>query len=70
VLFAMSLPASWSYVSFMKVEKRYLNIRMDVLYSIYLVFAVASSAASLLGSLIARGAAQVRRRPARQGSGL
>lgn len=42
VLFAMSLPASWSYVSFMKVEKSsYLGIRMDVLYSIYMLFAVA-----------------------------
>jgi hypothetical protein len=30
------------YVSFMKVEKSaYLGIRMDVMYSIYLVFAVA-----------------------------
>jgi C4-dicarboxylate transporter DctQ subunit len=42
VLFGMSLPASWSYVSFMKVEKRLLPwIRMDVMYSIYLVFVVA-----------------------------
>ena len=42
VLFAMSLPASYAYVSFMKVEKSaYLGIRLDILYSIYLVFAVA-----------------------------
>jgi len=42
VLFGMSLPASWSYVSFMKVEKSsYLGIRMDIMYSIYIVFAVA-----------------------------
>ena len=42
LLFAMSLPASWSYVSFMKVEKSsYLGIRMDWLYSIYMLFAVA-----------------------------
>lgn len=42
VLFAMSLPASWAYVTFMKVEKSsYLGIRMDFMYSIYLVFAVA-----------------------------
>lgn len=42
VLFGMSLPASWSYVTFMKVEKAsYLGIRMDVMYSIYIVFAVA-----------------------------
>ncbi|MBT9503538.1 MAG: TRAP transporter small permease [Burkholderiaceae bacterium] len=48
VLFGMSLPASWAYVSFMKVEKSsYLGIRMDVMYSIYLVFAVAVIARSL-----------------------
>ena len=42
VLFGMSLPASWSYVTFMKVEKAsYLGVRMDVMYSIYIVFAVA-----------------------------
>lgn len=42
VLFGMSLPASWAYVTFMKVEKSsYLGIRMDLMYSIYLVFAVA-----------------------------
>lgn len=42
VLFAMALPAAYSYVSFMKVEKSsYLNIRFDFLYSIYLVFSVA-----------------------------
>ncbi|MEJ7928725.1 TRAP transporter small permease subunit [Ramlibacter sp. AN1015] len=42
VLFAMSLPATWSYVSFMKVEKSsYLNLRMDFVYSIYMLFAVA-----------------------------
>ncbi|MBX3660379.1 MAG: TRAP transporter small permease subunit [Ramlibacter sp.] len=48
VLFGMSLPASWSYVSFMKVEKSaYLGIRLDLLYSIYLMFAVAVIARSL-----------------------
>ena len=48
VLFAMSLPASWSYVSFMKVERSAtLGIRMDVMYSIYLVFAVAVIARSV-----------------------
>jgi TRAP-type C4-dicarboxylate transport system permease small subunit len=47
-LFGMSLPASYAYVSFMKVEKSaYLGIRMDVLYSIYLVFAVAVIARSV-----------------------
>jgi TRAP-type C4-dicarboxylate transport system permease small subunit len=42
VLYAASLPASYSYVTFMKVEKSsYLKIRMDWLFSIYLVFLVA-----------------------------
>jgi TRAP-type C4-dicarboxylate transport system permease small subunit len=41
-LFGMSLPASWSYVTFMKVENSsYLGVRMDFMYSIYIVFAVA-----------------------------
>ena len=42
VLFAMSLPASWKYVTFMKVESSsYMKIRLDLLYSVYLFFAVA-----------------------------
>jgi TRAP-type C4-dicarboxylate transport system permease small subunit len=42
VLFGMSLPAAWDYVSFMKVEKSsYLNTRFDVLFSIYIIFSVA-----------------------------
>lgn len=42
VLFGMSLPGAWSYVTFMKVEKSsYLNVRMDITYSIYIVFVVA-----------------------------
>ena len=42
VLFGMSLPAAYSYVTFMKVERSsYLNIRLDYLYSVYVVFAVA-----------------------------
>jgi C4-dicarboxylate transporter DctQ subunit len=41
-LFALALPATWDYISFMKVESSsYLKIRFDWLYSIYLVFAVA-----------------------------
>ena len=48
VLFGMSLPASYAYVTFMKVEKSsYLGVRMDVMYSIYLVFIVAVIARSL-----------------------
>jgi TRAP-type C4-dicarboxylate transport system permease small subunit len=42
VLYGMSLPATVAYVSFMKVERSsYLKIRMDWLFSIYLIFAVA-----------------------------
>jgi C4-dicarboxylate transporter DctQ subunit len=42
VLYAVSLPATWSYVTFMKVEKTaYLKIRFDWLFSIYVVFAAA-----------------------------
>jgi C4-dicarboxylate transporter, DctQ subunit len=41
-LYGMSLPATWSYVTFMKVERSsYLHIRLDWMYSIYLLFAVA-----------------------------
>jgi TRAP-type C4-dicarboxylate transport system permease small subunit len=42
VLYAASLPATYNYVTFMKVEKSsYLGIRMDWLFSIYLAFVVA-----------------------------
>ena len=42
VLYGASLPASWNYVTFMKVEKSsYLKIRLDWLFSIYLIFLVA-----------------------------
>ena len=42
LVFAWSLPAMVDYVTFMKVEKSaYLGIRFDILYSVYLIFAVA-----------------------------
>jgi TRAP-type C4-dicarboxylate transport system permease small subunit len=42
VLFAVSLPAAWGYVLFMKREKSaYLGMRFDYLYSIYVIFAIA-----------------------------
>jgi len=42
VLFAMAMPATVKYVTFMKVESSsYLKIRLDILYSIYVIFAVA-----------------------------
>ena len=38
----MALPATIKYVTFMKVESSsYLKIRLDILYSVYVVFAVA-----------------------------
>jgi TRAP-type C4-dicarboxylate transport system permease small subunit len=43
LLYAVSLPAVFDYVTFMKVEKTaYLKIRFDWLYSIYIVFVVAT----------------------------
>jgi TRAP-type C4-dicarboxylate transport system permease small subunit len=42
VLYGASLPAAYDYVTFMKVESAsYLKIRMDWLYSIYVIFLVA-----------------------------
>ena len=45
VLFSISLPATYSYVRFLKVERAaYLPIRLDYLYSIYVIFVVAGIA--------------------------
>jgi C4-dicarboxylate transporter, DctQ subunit len=42
VLFAISLPAAWNYVTFMKREHTaYLHMRFDFLYAVYLLFALA-----------------------------
>jgi C4-dicarboxylate transporter, DctQ subunit len=42
-LLALSLPATWRYVVFMKREhSAYLHLRFDFVYSIYLLFAVAA----------------------------
>jgi TRAP-type C4-dicarboxylate transport system permease small subunit len=41
-LYGVSLPAAWSYVAFMKVERSaYLHIPLNYLYSIYVIFAAA-----------------------------
>lgn len=41
-LFGIALPAVFSYVTFLKVERSaYLGIRLDYLYSIYIIFSVA-----------------------------
>lgn len=43
ILYAASLPATLKYVTFMKVERSsYLHIRLDFLYSIYVLFIVAA----------------------------
>jgi len=43
ILYVVALPASYKYVTFMKVEKSsYLDIRLDWLYSIYIIFLVAT----------------------------
>jgi len=42
-LYGISLPAAASFVAFMKVERSaYLQVPISYLYSIYIVFAVAS----------------------------
>src|SRR2546423_3519005 len=42
ILFGMAMPATIKYVTFMKVESSsYLKIRLDILYSVYIVFAAA-----------------------------
>jgi TRAP-type C4-dicarboxylate transport system permease small subunit len=45
ILYGASLPASWNYIAFMKVEKSsYLKIPMNWLYSIFILFLVAAIA--------------------------
>jgi TRAP-type C4-dicarboxylate transport system permease small subunit len=42
VLYGVSLPAAYSFVAFMKVERSaYLHVPINYLYSIYVIFAVA-----------------------------
>jgi C4-dicarboxylate transporter, DctQ subunit len=42
-LYGVSLPAAYSYVSFMKVEhSAYLRVPINWMYSVYIIFAVAS----------------------------
>ncbi|MGE5171251.1 MAG: TRAP transporter small permease [Rudaea sp.] len=41
-LYALSLPATYRYVAFMKVERSsYMSIRLDYLYSIFVIFVIA-----------------------------
>jgi C4-dicarboxylate transporter, DctQ subunit len=42
LLYGISLPASWKYVSFMKVERSaYLHVPINLMYSVYIIFAIA-----------------------------
>ncbi len=71
-LYAVSLPAVFDYVTFMKVEKTaYMKIRFDWLFSIYVVFAVACIVRYLwLGVQALRGKAPVAFDPTTAGSGV
>jgi TRAP-type C4-dicarboxylate transport system permease small subunit len=72
VLFGMAMPATWKYVTFMKVESSsYLKIRLDLLYSIYVVFALAVIV-RYLGAIVrlVRGEAPEEADITKTGSGL
>jgi TRAP-type C4-dicarboxylate transport system permease small subunit len=58
-IFAWSLPKAWDYVTFMRIERTaFLQIRFDILFSVYLPFAVAVILRSLCTAWRAiRGAA-------------
>jgi len=72
VLYGAALPATYSYVTFMKVEKAsYLKVRMDWLFSIYLVFLVAILGRYLWRlSYLVRGREPDRAEPTQTSSGL
>lgn len=70
--FLWALPATWDYVSFMKVQSTaYLKLRFDWLFSIYLVFAVVMIARHLwIGFRAIYGEGPEAVDPTRPGSGL
>jgi TRAP-type C4-dicarboxylate transport system permease small subunit len=72
VLYAISFPAVWSYVSFMHVEQTaYLDIPFNWLYSIYIIFLVAIIVRYLwLGWQAAFGKAPKEIDPTKAGSGV
>lgn len=72
LLYAISLPAVFDYVTFMKVESTaYLKIRFDWLFSIYIVFVVAVIARYLwLGWQAVFGRAPQEFDPTKAGSGV
>lgn len=72
VLYGMSFPAVLDYVTFMKVESTaYLKIRFDWLFSIYIVFVVATIIRYLwLGFRALRGYETNRLDPTKASSGV
>ena len=72
ILYAISLPAVFDYVTFMKVESTaYLKIRFDWLFSIYVVFVVAVIIRYIwLGWHALRGKAPDEFDPTKAGSGI
>jgi TRAP-type C4-dicarboxylate transport system permease small subunit len=72
MIYVLSFPAVYDYVTFMKVQATaYMKIRFDLLFSIYLLFAVAAIVryAWLLWAAI-QGRDLGRRDPEHAGSGL
>ncbi len=71
-LYAISLPAIFDYVTFMKVESTaYLKIRFDWLFSIYIIFVVAVIIRYIwLGWRVLRGKAPDEFDPTQAGSGV
>jgi TRAP-type C4-dicarboxylate transport system permease small subunit len=71
-LYIVSLPAVVDYVTFMKVEKTaYLKIRFDWLYSIYIVFVIATICRYLyLAWQALRGVAPEQFDPTKASSGI
>lgn len=72
ILYGVSFPAVYDYVTFMKVEKSaYLKIRFDWLYSIYLVFVVAMIVRYIwLSWQVLRGSAPEEFDPTKASSGV
>jgi TRAP-type C4-dicarboxylate transport system permease small subunit len=71
-LYAVSLPAIYDYVAFMRVERTaYLKIRFDWLYAIFVVFVVAAIVRHLwLGWRALTGSGPDERDPTKAGSGV
>lgn len=72
ILYGMSFPAVFDYVTFMKVQKTaYLHIRFDWVFSIYLVFVVAIIVRYIwLSWQVLRGSAPEEFDPTKAGSGV